>query len=208
MWAEWWLLLAAAAAIALAVLALLWCAIEFPGLTSWSVEVHKASPEGRASQERWRNNSRSDSSVMDLKRGRGARRERRQERRAARKVSVDVEVQCGMDEEELAGSFRARVLHSPQSFPARGRGEAMGCRLAPGLGRHSAVSTDDEGDSGVFPNPPAEQAGARVHRLGDSVVVVITPQHRHKEYSVLDTLDLALCSQHTIAQPQDWLRHS
>ena len=65
-----WLLFGVMALALMALLALLWLLIEFPGLCQWQ-EVHKESPEGRASQERWRRDSvmlsqRGRTSVIDM----------------------------------------------------------------------------------------------------------------------------------------------
>ena len=65
-----WLVFGVLALALLALLALLWTLIEFPGLCRWK-EVRKESPEGRASQERWRRDSvilsqRGRTSVVDM----------------------------------------------------------------------------------------------------------------------------------------------
>ena len=196
-------------------LGLLYLLIEFPGLSSWKV-VHKESQEGRARQEQWRR----DSLVLHSL---GERRERRRESRVARArmLSVDQGVQC--DEEEsprLQHNLLSRVIYEREEGRERkvGREERRVSHTPFSL--HSPVSTDDEGDSGVFPHSKelprvsrvtSKEGGVRLALPDTPVVILITPQNRHKDFTVLDTLDLALDGQISYKETRDLVhsyRHS
>ena len=225
MWGLWWVWLGAGCLLVGLVLGLLYLLIEFPGLSSWKV-VHKESQEGRARQEQWRR----DSLVLHSL---GERRERRRESRVARArmLSVDQGVQCEEDESpRLQHDLLSRVIYERES-KEEGRERKVG-REERRLGReerrvthtpfslHSPVSTDDEGDSGVFPHSKelprvsrvtSKEGGVRLALPDTPVVILITPQNRHKDFTVLDTLDLALDGQISYKETRDLVhsyRHS
>ena len=221
----WWVWLGAGCLLVGLVLGLLYLLIEFPGLSSWKV-VHKESQEGRARQEQWRR----DSLVLHSL---GERRERRRESRVARArmLSVDQGVQCEEEESpRLQHDILSRVIYERESGE-EGRERKVG-REERRLGReerrvshthfslHSPVSTDDEGDSGVFPHSKelprlsrviSKEGGVRLALPDTPVVILITPQNRHKDFTVLDTLDLALDGQISYKETRDLVhsyRHS
>ena len=211
------------------ILGLLYLLIEFPGLSSWKV-VHKESQEGRARQEQWRR----DSLVLHSL---GERREHRRESRVARArlLSVDQGVQCDKEESpRFQHDFLSRVVYEKEGGEEGrerrvGREERRMDREERRMDRedkrvshapfslHSPVSTDDEGDSGVFPDSKdfprvtSKEGGVRLALPDTPVVILITPQNRHKDFTVLDTLDLALDGQISYKETRDLVhsyRHS